>query len=468
MKQVDPNATFALVKKSHILHRDLSIQPLRIVRASGSHVYLEDGKKILDSTTGAAVACIGHGNERVRKAMYDQMGQVSYIHAQIYTSGPAEELAQLLIDSTDHKMSHAIFMSSGSEAMEAALKLSRQFFLEIKPPQPQRQIFISRKQSYHGATIGALSVSGHVTRRANYEPILLQNTRRVSPCNAYRFQALHEDDASYSKRLATELEDEILAAGADRVCAFVAETIVGAATGCVPPVTGYFKAIRKVCDKYGVLLVLDEIMCGNGRCGSMHAWQQEDVVPDIQTMGKGLGGGYQPLSAVLLNHRVHGVLQDGTGAFAHGQTYQSHVLACCAALEVQRIIKEERLVRRCRDMGDYLWRQLQIRIGKNPNVGNIRGRGLFWGIEFVKDKSTKEPFPPSRAIANIVHSQALVKGVALYPGTGTVDGILGDHVLVAPPYNVSIEEVDELIKVFGEVVDEVFATHTLQAPQPCE
>lgn len=456
MTRQDP--TSALAQKSHILHRDLSVQPLRVVHANGSYLYLEDGRRILDSTTGAAVACIGYGNERVRKAMYDQMGQVSYINAQIYTSGPAEELAQLLIDSTEHKMSHAIFMSSGSEAMEAALKLSRQYFLEIKPPQPQRQIFISRKQSYHGATLGALSMSGHIARRANYEPILLQNTRRVSPCNAYRFQAPHEDDVMYAKRLATELEDEILAVGVDKVCAFVAETIVGAATGCVPPTPGYFKAIGGVCDKYGVLLILDEIMCGNGRSGTMHAWQKEGVVPDIQTMGKGLGGGYQPLSAVLLNDRVHETLKAGTGAFAHVQTYQSHVLACCAALEVQRIIIQERLVERCRHVGEYLSSRLTKRIGQHPNVGNIRGRGLFWGVEFVKDRSTKDPFLPSLAIGNAVHSLALMKGVALYPGTGTADGILGDHVLIAPPYTVTFEEIDELVSVFGDVVNEVFSS----------
>ncbi|KAL8824958.1 MAG: hypothetical protein Q9170_007985 [Blastenia crenularia] len=458
-------ATGVLPLKSSILHRNLATEPLHVESAKGSYLYLRDGKRILDASGGAAVACIGHSDERVQKVLYEQMSKVSYIHAQVYTSGPAEELAEWLIETTKGEMSHCLFMCSGSEAMETAIKLSRQYFLELNPPQPERQIFISRKQSYHGATLGALAVSGHQARRANYEPLMLPQMRQVSPCNEYRYKETDESTQAYVGRLAKELEDEILAAGPGKVCAFVSETVVGATTACMPPALGYFQAMRKVCDKYGVLLLLDEIMCGNGRCGSMHAWQAEDITPDIQTMGKGLGGGYQPIAAVLLNRKVHGALEAGTGyyqfsakSFAHGQTYQSHVLACAAALEVQRIIRSDELITRCKSSGEYLEAKLRKQLSNHPNVGNIRGRGLFWGVEFVEDKALKGPFDVGQGIANAIHLLALDRGVAIYPGVGTADGVHGDHVLVAPPYNVSKEEIDTMVSVMLGAVEGVFGS----------
>ncbi|KAL9000485.1 MAG: hypothetical protein Q9188_005666 [Gyalolechia gomerana] len=411
-------ATGSLRLKSSILHRSLTAEPLHVKSAKGSYLYLKDGKSILDASSGAAVACIGHGDEHVRKVMYDQMAKVSYVHAQMYTSG--------------------------SEAMETALKLSRQYSLELNPPQPERHIFISRRQSYHGATLGALAVSGHLARRANYEPLMLPQMRQVSACNEYRYKSPGESTEEYVARLAQELEDEILDAGANKVCAFIAETIVGA---------------------YGVLLVLDEIMCGNGRCGSMHAWQAEAVVPDIQTIGKGLGGGYQPIAAVLLNRKVHGALESGTGSFAHGQTYQSHVLACAAALEVQRIIRSNDLIARCKSSGEYLEAALRKQIANHPYVGNVRGRGLFWGVEFVKDRATKEPFDVGDGIANAVHLLALERGVAIYPGVGTADGVHGDHVLVAPPYNISREEIDVMVSVTRNCIEDVFHSLGLQSSE---
>ncbi|KAL9610676.1 MAG: hypothetical protein Q9167_004624 [Letrouitia subvulpina] len=340
--------------------------------------------------------------------------------------------------------------------MEAALKLARQYFLELQPPQPARHIFISRRQSYHGATLAALAVSGHTARRANFEPLMLPQMRQISPCNSYRYRLSEETDELYVSRLAKELEAEIVAAGSHHVCAFVAETVVGATTGCVPPVPGYFQAIRDVCDKHGVLLILDETMCGNGRCGLMHAWQREGVVPDIQTMGKGLGGGYLPIAAVLLNAKVHGALQAGTGSFAHGQTYQSHVLSCAAGLQVQRIIQSDNLVVRCQVTGKFLEALLYTHLNEHPNVGNIRGQGLFWGVEFVKDRATKEPFNVSKGIANAVHLLALEKDVAVYPGVGTVDGVHGDHVLVAPPYNISRNDVEKIVLVLKGSIEEIF------------
>ena len=266
--------------------------------------------------------------------------------------------------------------------MEAAIKLSRQYFLELSPPQPQRFRFIARKESYHGTTLGALSMSGHLARRGLFEPVLIpaDTISRVSACNAYHGRKQSESTSAYVARLAQELDIEFERVGPDSVCAFVAEPIVGAALGCVPAVPGYFKAMKAVCDKYGALLIFDEVMCGMGRSGTLHAWEQEGVVPDLQTIGKGLGGGYAAIAGVLVGQRVVHALEKGTGAFAHGQTYQGHPIACAAALEVQRIITEERLVENVAKLGARLERSLKDRLGGHPNVGDIRGKGLFWGV----------------------------------------------------------------------------------------
>lgn len=370
--------------KSAVLHRSLLSDPLKVVSASGNYLYLSNGQKILDATGGAAVSCLGHGNERVKNAMIAQMETVSYCHSLFYATSAAEELATELIDSTDGKMARAFIVSSGSEAMEAAMKLSRQYFLELKPSQPQRTKFIARKESYHGTTLGALSMSGHVARRALFEPMLLGNISRVSACNAYRGMQEAESDEEYVNRLAKELDDEFQRLGPDTVCAFVAEPVVGAALGCVPPVPGYFEAMRAVCDKYGALLVLDEIMSGMGRTGTLHAWQSSliNVVPDIQTIGKGLGGGYAPVAGLLANHKVIDVVKNGSGAFSHGQTYQGHPISCRAAVEVMREMKEKSLVDNVAKMGMLLGQMLRDRVGCLPYIGNIRGKGLFWGVSY--------------------------------------------------------------------------------------
>lgn len=356
----------------------------------------------------------------VQSAIVEQMNSVSYAHSLFYVTSAAEELASLLIDSTGGEMARAFFVSSGSEAMEATLKMARQYHLEKRPSEPQRTRFISRQQSYHGTTLGALSVSGHVARRALFEPLLSSNNDRVSPCFAYRGMKDGESVASYVQRLEAELDDEFQRVGPSNVAAFIAEPVVGAALGCVPAQEGYFAAVRRVCDKYGALLVLDEVMCGIGRIGPepterypqpLHAWQDPliGVAPDIMTMGKGLGGGYMPVAAMLANHKVIDVLSRGSGAFSHGQTYQGHPLACRAALEVQRIIKEQRLVANVGRQGQVLGRLLRERLRSHEHVGDIRGKGLFWGIEFVADKQTKRPFDPAEAIAMGIHELGMFR-----------------------------------------------------------
>lgn len=455
----EPKANDQTSSGGAILHRNVHHNPITVVGALGNYIELSNGQKILDATGGAAVSCLGHGHPRVKEAIAQQMDNVSYCHSLFFGTSAGENLGRELIDSTGGQMSRAFIVSSGSEAMEAAMKLARQFFLESTPAQPSRTKFIARKESYHGTTLGSLSMSGHVARRALFEPMLLDNVSRVSACNAYRGVQEGEKIEHYVARLAQELDDEFVCVGPDTVCAFVAEPVVGAALGCVPPVPGYFRAMKEVCDKYGALLIFDEVMSGMGRTGTLHAWEQEGVIPDIQTIGKGLGGGYAPVAGLLIGHRVVTALDNGTGAFAHGQTYQGHPVACAAALEVQRIIREQGLVENVRRMGKILSSQLKQRLVGHPHVGDIRGRGLFWGIEFVRDKATKEPFDPKDAIAVGIHEKGLQPeySVSIYPGTGTVDGRTGDHVLLAPAYNTTESDIKLIADTTVRVIEDFFA-----------
>jgi adenosylmethionine-8-amino-7-oxononanoate aminotransferase len=355
--------------------------------------------------------------------------------------------------------------------MEAAMKLGRQYYIESG--QPQRTNFIAREHSYHGTTLGALSMSGHVTRRAAYLPLLSSYIHRVSSCNAYRQRHEGESDAAFVSRKAAELDAKFCELGAETVIGFVCEPISGAALGCVPYVPGYLAAMKYVCTKYGALFILDEVMCGMGRSGTLHAWQAEhsdepgrDCVPDIQIIGKGLGGGYQPIAAVLIGHKIVKVLKDGSGAFLHGQTYQAFPVACAAALAVQRIIRRENLLQNVRTQGAYLSSLLHTKLDSHPHVGDIRGMGLFLGIEFVKDKKTKEPFDPKLGIAKRIHTLGLSRkwSMSFYPGQGTVDGISGDHDIIAPAYNVTREDIELIANTIHGVIREVFEDLKQEAP----
>ncbi|AEO66730.1 uncharacterized protein THITE_2115075 [Thermothielavioides terrestris NRRL 8126] len=446
------------VEKSAVLHRDLRYRFHSVAGGEGNHLVLEDGRRVFDASGGAAVGCLGWGNERVARAVLRQMLAIPYCSTVFYTTRAQEELCRFLVDSTNGKMSRAYIVNSGSEAMEAAVKLARQYFLELPEPENKRVRFISRRQSYHGITLGALAVGGHEYRRAKFEPLLMKNVSRVSPCNAFRGKIAGETDEDYVSRLANELDNEFQTVGPETVCAFIAEPVVGAALGCVPSVPGYFKAMQAICRKYGALLILDEVMCGMGRTGTLHAWEQEGVVPDIQTIGKALGGGYQPVAGVLASHRVMDVIERGSSVFVHGHTYQGHPAGCAAALEVQRIIREENLLANVQAMGALLAKRLRERLQDHPNVGDIRGRGLFWGVEFVADKSTLAPFPADAHVAPAICERGVVKyGISLYPGSGSADGIRGDHVIISPAFNVRSEEVEWIVDAVGRLVDDFFA-----------
>jgi adenosylmethionine-8-amino-7-oxononanoate aminotransferase len=440
---------------SRVLHRT-GATPAIAVNGEGIYLHTADGRTIIDASGGAAVAALGHGNRRVAEAIARQAATMAYAHTGTFSNQPAEGLADILLDVEPGGLTRAWFCSSGSEGNEAAIKLARQYFLEVG--QPGRVRTIARRQSYHGTTLGALAAGGNMMRREYYEPILSRAHSLVSPCFPYRFRHDGETDAAYLARLTDELEAEFQRLGPETVIAFLAEPVVGATTGCVTAIPGYFKAIREICDHHGALLILDEVMCGMGRTGTMHAWEQEGVTPDIQVIAKGLGGGYQPIGGILISDRIVQALANGSGGFLHGQTYQAHPVACAAALEVQRIIRDNDLLTNVRAMGARLETSLTERFGNHRHVGDVRGRGLFWALEFVKDRGSKEPFDPALKMCDRVKHAAFARGLAGYPMNGTIDGKRGDHFIIAPPYIVTAAEIDTIVDRLGEAVDAAVAS----------
>lgn len=440
---------------SHLVHRNLKVAPP--VAVSGQGIWLREstGHAVMDGSGGAAVACLGHGHPHVLGAMQAQLGQLTYAHTALFSCESAERLADMLVGHAPGGLTHAYFVSSGSEGMEAALKMARQYFVE--KGEPQRTRYIARRQSYHGNTLGALAAGGNAMRRAPYAPILSQAFSHVAPCYSYRDRADHESDADYVQRLADELEAEFQRLGPQNVIAFCAETVVGATLGCVTALPGYFPKMREICDRHGALLILDEVMSGMGRVGTMHAWEQEGVVPDIQVIAKGLGGGYQPIGGILVQGRVIAAIRDGSGGFMHGHTYQAHPMACAAALAVQEVIAEENLLANVNAMGALLEQGLTERLGNHRHVGDIRGRGLFWAIELVQDRGSKAVFDPTLKINERVKREAYARGLGCYPMGGTIDGLRGDHVILAPPYNVTAEEVGMILDRFSAAVEAALA-----------
>jgi len=436
------------------MHRHLRHTPPVAVRGQG--VWLEDaaGRRYIDASGGAAVSCLGHGHPDVLAAMHRQIDQLAYAHTSFFTTEVAEQLADQLIRTAPAGMSHAYFVSGGSEAVEAALKMARQYYLEIG--QPERSHFIARRQSYHGNTLGALAVGGNEWRRRQFAPLLVDVTH-VSPCYPYRDQREGETPEQYGQRLARELDETIRRVGPGKVLAFVAETVGGATAGVLVPVPGYFKAVREVCDRHGVLLILDEVMCGMGRTGTLHACEQEGVVPDLMTIAKGLGGGYQPIGAVLAQGQLVEAMSAGSGFFQHGHTYLGHAVACAAALAVQQVIERDGLLQKVQRGAHVLQALLAEKFANHPQVGEVRGRGYFWGVELVAERAGKTPFDPARRLHARVKSEAFARGLLVYPMGGTVDGRYGDHILLAPPFIVTDDELALIVERLAEAVDAVIA-----------
>ncbi len=439
---------------THVFHRQPATTLPVAVAGDGPYIIDREGKRYLDASGGAAVSCLGHGHPAVSRAIKDQIDRLAYAHTGFFTSEPMEALADALVEIAPPGIDRVYFVSGGSEAVEAALKLARQYFLEIG--QPQRSRFIARWQSYHGNTLAALSVGGNRWRREPFAPLLI-DVAHISPCYAYRGRRDGESDETYGRRVADELETAIRELGPESVAAFVAEPVVGATLGAVPAVPGYFKRIREICDRYGVLLILDEVMCGMGRTGTMFACEQDGVVPDLIVVAKGLGAGYQPIGAVLVSGRIFAAVRDGSGAFMHGHTYMGHPVACAAALAVQRAIRDERLLDNVERQGRALEAALVDRFGNHRHVGDIRGRGLLRGLELVADRATKEPFDPALKLHARVKREAMARGLVCYPMGGTLDGRRGDHVLIAPPFTIDGAHVAEIADKLGAAIDAAIA-----------
>ncbi|UUP18566.1 aspartate aminotransferase family protein [Nitratireductor thuwali] len=439
---------------THILHRQIHA-PLPVAAGgSGIELFDTEGRAYIDASGGAAVSCLGHGHPDVIEALRRQAETLAYAHTSFFTSEPAERLADRLIASAPEGISHAYFVSGGSEANEAAIKMARQYFVE--KGQPQRRNIIARRQSYHGNTLGTLAAGGNEWRRAPFAPLLI-GTHHISPCYAYRHREEGESDAAYGQRAAQELEDKILELGPDTVMAFMAEPVVGATAGAVPAVEGYFRRIREICDRHGVLLILDEVMCGMGRTGTMFACEQDGVRPDIVTIAKGLGGGYQPIGAALLSRDIFDAFAEGSGLFQHGHTYICHPMACAAALAVQEVIARDGLLRNVREVGAHLRERLEARFGNHAHIGDIRGRGMFLGLELVTDRSTKATFEPDAKLHARVKKEAMARGLMVYPAGGTVDGVRGDHILIAPPFILGRPAAEAIVERLGEALDAAVA-----------
>ncbi|WP_373377379.1 aspartate aminotransferase family protein [Cupriavidus nantongensis] len=437
---------------THVFHRNPRQQLPVAVAGQGIELIDSTGRRYLDASGGAAVSCLGHGHPRVIEAIKAQLDTIAYAHTSFFTTEVSEALAQTLAQAAPGDLDHVYFVSGGSEAVESALKLARQYFVEVG--EPARRHFIARRQSYHGNTLGALAIGGNAWRREPFLPLLVP-AHHVSPCYAYRDRQAGESDAQYAQRLADELEAKILDLGPETVAAFVAETVVGATAGAVPPVGGYLKRIRAVCDKYGVLLILDEVMSGMGRTGYLFACEEDGVVPDIVTIAKGLGAGYQPIGAMLSTRRIYDAIVGGSGFFQHGHTYIGHATACAAALAVQRAIVEDKLLANVLARGEQLRTRLREALGDHPNLGDVRGRGLFVGVEFVADRDSKATLDPALKTHALLKSAAMQNGLLVYPMGGTVDGVHGDHVLFAPPFICTPRDIDNIVDRFVAAVQAV-------------
>jgi adenosylmethionine-8-amino-7-oxononanoate aminotransferase len=440
---------------THILHRAANaVMPLA-VGGKGIELFDQNGKSYIDASGGAAVSCLGHGHPDILAALHKQLDALAYAHTGFFTTDIAERLADRLVEDAPQGIDHVYLVSGGSEAIEAAIKMARQYFVETG--RNQRKHIIARRQSYHGNTLGALATGGNEWRRAQFRPLLIE-THHIDPCYAYRLQEAGESDADYAARAAQALEDKILELGPDQVIAFVAETVVGATLGAVPPVADYFKRIRAICDRYGVLLILDEVMCGMGRTGTLHACEQDGIAPDLMAIAKGLGGGYQPVGAVLLSRQIFDAFSEGSGFFQHGHTYMGHPMAAAAGLAVQEVIRRDNLLNNVVAMGSHLQRRMEERFANHHHVGDIRGRGLFRSVELVADRDTKVPFAAKSKLHAQVKREAMARGLMVYPMGGNIDGVNGDHVLLAPPFIVNEGQVDVIVDRLGDAIDAAIAS----------
>ena len=426
----------------------------KIAWGKGLHVYDRDGRRYIDASGGPATFCIGHGDEEVNRAIKDQLDRIAFGYRYHFRSDAAEELAGIVRGRAGGGLKHTIFTTGGSEAVEGCLKLALQH--HAARGEMSRRRFISRERSWHGNTLGALSVSGFLARQAPYAGSLLE-VGRLSPVNAYRPpEGVAPGDVA--EHCANELEEEIERRGAANVAAFIFEPVVGAAGGAVPAPDGYARRVRDICDRHGVLMIADEVMCGVGRCGTWRALEHDGVEPDLMPVAKGLGGGYLPLGACVYSERVAEPIYRVHGAPVTGHTFTAHTASCAAGVAVQRIVERDGLVRKVAEDGPYLRARMEEALGRHPHVGDIRGRGFLQGVELVEDRETKEPFDPEARMFQRVMKAGFDNGLIVYPTGGNVDGVRGDQFIVSPPYTATRDEIDEIAALLGPTIDRAIAS----------
>jgi hypothetical protein len=413
----------------------------KVAWAKGSYVHDVDGKRYIDGSGGPAVYCIGHSNTEVNDAIKSQLDRIAHGYRYNFSSDALEELSGIIRKRCGGTLNHMVYVTGGSEAVESCLKLALQY--HAARGDMSRRRFIARERSWHGNTLGALSVSGFLERKKAFEGSLL-DVSRLSPANIYRPPAGATAETT-AEACAKELEDEILRLGPDKICAFIFEPVVGAAGGCVPAPPGYARRVRDICDKYGVLLISDEVMCGAGRTGTWRALEQDGIEPDIMSVAKGLAAGYLPLGAAIYSDKVADAIHGAHGAPMTGHTFTAHTACCAAGVAVQKIVAREKLVERVATLGPKLVSMLGEALAGVDAVGDIRGRGFFQAIELVQDRKTKQPFAAEHKLFMKIRAQAFANGLICYPVGGNADGVNGDVVILAPPYNVTDAELEEIV-----------------------
>jgi len=437
--------------QDHVFYRNLRKYYPTADRGEGIYIYDTEGKQYMDGSGGAAVVGIGHGVEEITEAMIRQAEKISFSHGSQFTSQAAIDLAFKLVQLSPRGLTRVYFLSGGSEAVETAVKMARQY--QVERGKPEKYKVISRWASYHGNTLGALALSGHTGRRRYYLP-LLQHTPHIVPAYCYRCPFGLEPERC-DLECAHDLEKTILYEGPDSVSAFIAEPIVGATAGALVPKDGYFQKIREICDRYDILLIVDEVMTGLGRTGKNFGIDHWNVIPDMIVASKGLSSGYTPIFVVIAKEEIHTTIREGSGAFVHGHTYNQNPLSAAIACAVIDYLLRHDLISRSAKMGEYFIRSLQS-LSHHDIVGDVRGKGLFAGIEFVKNKKTKEPFDPKLRLNVLIGNRAFEKGLITYPGGGGADGIRGDHLLLAPPFIITEEEIGKMVSILDETFAEIF------------
>jgi len=429
------------VKASSLIKPMLLHTYTMIDRGEGVFLYDEDGKQYLDASSGAITANIGHGVDEIKQAILNQLDKVAFVYRSQFTNEPAEQLANKIDEMTSQGLKYSFFVNSGSEATETALKIAVQYWQEMGEPRKTR--IISRWMSYHGITLGALSMSGHPARRDRFVS-LLESFPSISPPYCYRCP-FNKSYPSCNLMCAEELQSMIRKIGKENIAAFICEPVIGAAGGAIPSPDGYLQRIKQICEQNDILFISDEVMTGIGRTGAMLACEHGDIEPDIVALGKGMSGGYTPIAATLVSEKVMEPIIKGSGSIMSGHTFSANPLSCAAALAVISYIEKNNIVQHVEQKGIMLQMELVKLQMKYSFIGDVRGKGLLLGLEFVQNRMTKQPFDRDIELCNTIIQMAHNNGLLLYPAQAGIDGIIGDALLIAPPLTITFSEIHELI-----------------------